>query len=232
MPTLEPPEPLLVLAPHLDDAVLSCGQLLHDSSSPIVVTVMAGAPPVPHEGYNSKTTGKTNAPEAIALRRDEDRSAMDYLGATPIWLDLYEADYTAFRPASGYGETVRNEIARTISETESKSIFAPLGLMHADHLVVSDACLELVVDTTFTWYLYMDLPYGLADRGAMVRRVAALNKRVRLEEFDLYVGDPEVKRRAMSFYASQYGPTRRSFRRAFDATIRGGERYWRVETNH
>ena len=229
MSKFEPLEPVLVLSPHLDDAVLSCGSFLHAHPSTTVVTVLAGAPDAFHEGYNSETTGKPYAPDAIGVRRDEDRRAMDFLGATPIWLDLLDADYAAYRPPTDYGDVIKDEIGRVLDEIRPKSVFAPLGLMHADHVAVSQACLELAVDSPFAWYLYMDLPYGLANRRLSSRRVATISRHVRLVEFDSYVGEPGIKQRAMSLYASQYAMTRRNFRKKFDATMRGTERYWRVD---
>ena len=227
---LEPLEPVLVLSSHLDDAVLSCGHFLYANPLTTVVTVLAGAPDTNHEGYNSKTTGKPYAPDAISVRRDEDRQALDYLSATPVWLDLLDADYAAYRPSTNYVEVIQGEIARVLNKARPKSVFAPLGLIHADHLAVSEACIGLAVNSPFTWYLYMDLPYGFADRRLLLRRVATVRRHVQLVEFNLYGGEPGIKRRAMSLYASQYAPTRQSSPKGFDATMRGGERYWRVET--
>ena len=228
MSKLEPLEPVLVLSPHLDDAVLSCGHFLYAHPSTIVVTVLAGAPDTFHEGYNSETTDKPYAPDAISVRRDEDRRAMDFLSATPVWLDLLDADYGAYRPPTDYGDVIQGEIGRVLNETRPKSVFAPLGLINADHLAVSEACLALAVNSPFAWYLYMDLPYGLARPRKVSRRVAAISQRVQLVELDRYDGEPSVKQRAMGLYASQYAPTRRNFTKGFDATMRGGERYWRV----
>lgn len=230
MSKLEPAQPVLVLSPHLDDAVLSCGHFLYANPSTTVVTVLAGAPDGFHEGYNSRTTEKPYAPDAISVRRDEDRKAMNFLGATPLWLDLLDADYVAYRPPRDYVDVIRDEIVRVLEETRPASIFAPLGLTHSDHLAVSDACIGLAGNSTFTWYLYMDLPYGLANRRMSSRRLATLSRHVRLVEFDSYDGEPGMKERAMNFYSSQYEPTRKNFRRSFAATMRGKERYWRVET--
>jgi LmbE family N-acetylglucosaminyl deacetylase len=227
---LEPAQPVLVLSPHLDDAVLSCGHFLYANPSTTVVTVLAGAPEIFHEGYNSKTTGKPYAPDAISVRRDEDRKAVEYLGATPVWLDLLDADYGEYRPPRDYVDVIHDEIARELDETRPASIFAPLGLMHSDHLAVSDACIELAVNSPVAWYLYMDLPYGLANRRVLLKRLATLSQHVQLVEFDSHDGEPGIKERAVRLYASQYDPTRRNFRKSFDATMRGGERFWRVET--
>jgi hypothetical protein len=47
--------------------------------------------------------------------------------------------------------------------------------------------------------------------------------------FDGYDAEPGLKQRVMSLYATQYEQTRQNFRKRFDATTRGAERYWRVE---
>jgi LmbE family N-acetylglucosaminyl deacetylase len=230
MSELDVAQPILVLSSHLDDAVLSCGQFLYAHPSTTVVTVLAGAPDAIHEGYNSSTTGKRYAPDAIDVRRDEDRKALGLLGATPVWLDLLDADYSAQRPQEDFVTVIRAEIARVLEQTKPASIFAPLGLMHPDHVAVSDACFELTVNSTSTWYLYMDLPYGLASRRVLSRRLSTVTQRVHLMELSSYNSEPGIKEQAVNLYASQYAPTRKSFRKSFDATLRGEERYWRVET--
>lgn len=231
MTKLEPSQPVVVLSTHLDDAVLSCGHFLLANPSTTVVTVLAGAPRVNHEGYNSRTTGRAFAPDAVGVRRDEDRLALTYLGATPVWLDLLDADYASYRPPSDYGEVIREEIDRVLDELHPKSVLAPIGLMHADHLAVADACLELCVNTPFTWYLYMDLPYGVVGRRALSKRISSVGKRVRLVELEPFDGDSEIKLRTTGIYASQYDATRENFSKGFDAAMRGGERYWLAEAS-
>jgi hypothetical protein len=44
----------------------------------------------------------------------------------------------------------RDEVGRVPSETRPKSVFASLGLMHADQLSVSEARLELAVSSPFS----------------------------------------------------------------------------------
>ena len=218
-----------MLSTHLDDAVLSCGNFLYTHPSTTVMTILAGAPDALHEGYNSRTTGKPYAPDAIGVRRDEDLNALDFLNATPAWLDLLDVDYAAYRPSTDYGDSIQNEISRMLDEIRPMSVFAPLGLIHADHLAVSEACFRLAVNSPFTWYVYLDLPYGLGNRRALSRRIAAVRRYFQLVDLDSFDGDPEIKQRAMSFYRSQYATTRHNHRKAFDATMRGGERYWRME---
>ncbi|MGA7834739.1 MAG: PIG-L family deacetylase [Acidimicrobiales bacterium] len=228
MPEFRPVSPVMIVSPHLDDAVLSCGHFLYRNPSTSVVTILAGAPVEMHEGYNSKTTGKRYAPDAIALRRAEDQSAMDFAGATPIWLDLLDADYSEYREHDDYVEIIREALDRVLGSSDAKSVVAPLGLIHADHRAVSEACLQLAVDSNLAWYLYMDLPYGFSIRRAVSKRLRDIKRRFPLEEFVAYEGDTAVKRSMMNLYESQYAPTMLSNRRGFEATMTGSERYWRI----
>jgi LmbE family N-acetylglucosaminyl deacetylase len=116
-----------------------------------------------------------------------------------------------------------------LDETQPRSVFAPLGLIHPDHLAVSEACRTLMSEYALTWYLYMDLPYGLASRITVSKRLRAFRQRADLVAFDGYDAEPGLKQRVMSLYETQYEQTRQNFRRRFDATTRGAERYWRVE---
>lgn len=229
MSQLDPASPVVVVSPHLDDAVLSCAGFLHEHPATTVVTVFAGAPEVAHEGYNSATTGKAYAPDAVQVRREEDQSATALLGAVPIWLELFDSDYEQYRPTGDYGQAVRNDVARAIDELEPLAVIAPLGLIHPDHVTASDACARIAAESALEWYFYMDLPYGMGNRRAVARRLFGLRQRLEVVELDPYDVAPGIKQQAMSRYASQYEPTRNNYRRGFDATMRGGERYWRAK---
>lgn len=226
---LEALEPVVVFSPHLDDAVLSCGHFLHTHPSTTVVTVLAGAPDVHHDGYNSATTGDTYAPDAVNLRREEDRRAMEFLGVTPRWLELLDSDYAEYRPSTDYREVIQGELAVVLDEVAPKSVFAPLGLIHPDHVAVSEACATLATEQSYAWYFYMDLPYGIGNRRSVVRRLASLRRRLKLVRLDSYEGEPGVKQQAMSLYQSQYEPTRQNYPKGFDETTVGTERYWRAQ---
>jgi LmbE family N-acetylglucosaminyl deacetylase len=80
----------LYLAPHLDDAILSCGGLiarqLRSGDSALVLTVFAGDPPAgPLSALAEEVARRGQAAEDhVALRRAEDRAACERLGAS--WL--------------------------------------------------------------------------------------------------------------------------------------------------
>ena len=83
----------LVISPHLDDAVFSCGRLLAAAPGSIVVTVFAGIPPrdTPAPPWDRRA-GFDRADEAMHARRDEDRRALARLDARPVWLDFLDRD--------------------------------------------------------------------------------------------------------------------------------------------
>ncbi|WP_149182505.1 PIG-L deacetylase family protein [Streptomyces sp. TRM49041] len=80
--------PLVVLSPHLDDAVLSCGALMTYARHHIPVTVLTlfteGAPPpytLSARRYLHQT-GACDAQRLYADRRAEDRAVLDGMGVT------------------------------------------------------------------------------------------------------------------------------------------------------
>lgn len=219
--------PIVVVSPHLDDAVLSCANILEAYAATTVVTVFAGAPPVTHRGYNSRVTGRRFAPEAIGVRREEDARALGAVGAHPVWLDLLEQDYATHRGEGDYSTVVAEALRGSLERLHPETVVLPLGLWHPDHLLVSEAGLAVAGERDAATVLYMDLPYGIALPGAVQDRLTSLATSWSLKEIDAGASHPD-KRALMREYASQVRPTRRSSRRAFAATMRGGERYWRV----
>src|SRR4051794_3037452 len=85
---------VLVLSPHLDDAVFSCGELLVDLRRPIVATLFAGVPP---PGLQTTPwdllSGFSNSAEAMQARRAEDDRALEMLGAVPEHFDFLDDQY-------------------------------------------------------------------------------------------------------------------------------------------
>jgi LmbE family N-acetylglucosaminyl deacetylase len=225
--TLSPLEPVVVISPHLDDGVLSCAQLIDASSDVMVLTVLAGAPNELHTGYNSKTTGEPFAPDAIKRRRGEDSDAMSLLSAKFEWLDFLDDDYVNERPRVD-DHAMREEIMGVLRAKRPASVISPLGLYHEDHVLVSDVCIDIARQGGFEWYLYMDMPYGLAIPRTVSDRLEIVEKRVDLVSLEPFSGNIGIKHQAMKRYASQYGPTRRSHRRGFRAAMKAPERYWRV----
>lgn len=91
---------ILVISPHLDDAVLSCGDFLSVHPNAVVVTVFAGTPANADLNADLLTSwdaasGFSGAAEAMQTRRKEDLSALQMLDAAPHWLDFLDSQYLA-----------------------------------------------------------------------------------------------------------------------------------------
>lgn len=105
---------LIVLSPHFDDAVLSCGGLIHHAARQgrhvEVLTVCAGDPPPGplspfaaslHARWELESTDSAT-PTAVAARRSEDARALARLGAQGAYLDLPDAIYRRAGPGASW----------------------------------------------------------------------------------------------------------------------------------
>ncbi len=99
--------PLVVLAPHLDDAVLSCGaMMLHarGHTAVTVATIFTEAGPPPYTLSARRYLHQVGARDASSLyreRRAEDRAALEPMGITCIHAGLIDALFRRrARPAS------------------------------------------------------------------------------------------------------------------------------------
>src|SRR4051812_28581985 len=90
--------PIVVVSPHLDDGVLSCGGLLAGRPRSTVVTVFAGRPETPRPLTPWDAAGGFSPDDDVmAARRQEDTSACAAVGATPVWLPFLDAQYSSGR---------------------------------------------------------------------------------------------------------------------------------------
>lgn len=216
-----------VLSPHLDDAVLSIGQIMASVACE-VVTLFAGAPEwdsatvTPYDsarGFRSST-------ESVAYRRSEDHAAVQSLRGRVLHLEYLDGQYLEER-----WRTRRDLDAMTMNVRSLMSpkehFFAPLGIGHPDHRtaakVARAACLkgELLV--------YEELPYRVESP----EEVWAQLERIRDEGFtiDELTWPPPVKltpahleqkKRAIAFYRSQFPEG------AVDPCLLVPERVWRI----
>src|SRR5213080_853986 len=89
---------VVVVSPHLDDAVLSLGAALARAArrggAVTVLTVLAGDPAseTPAGEWDSQA-GFATAGEAARARREEDRRACALLGVEPVWLPFSDHQY-------------------------------------------------------------------------------------------------------------------------------------------
>jgi LmbE family N-acetylglucosaminyl deacetylase len=221
--------PALMVSPHLDDAVFSCGQLIKSRQGTMIVTVLAGFPPGDHAGWSCQTTGLPVAKDANAMRREEDECASRTLGARTAWIDLPAQEYG---PADSPAERVRRieeAMIEAVATTDAQTVFIPLGVSHPDHVIVSEAALLAVLGSNLECYLYMDMPYGQARPGRVRRRLRQIGRKGAIEPLVQFRGDLEAKAEAVRAYSSQVAELQRGFGRHFDAVFTDPEKYWRVQ---
>lgn len=211
--------PLFLLGPHLDDAVLSCGQLLAAHPGSEVVSVFTGGPP-DWSGLTEwdAACGFRPGDDVMAARKREDLAALDVVGARPRWLDLRELQYGAAVSVDEVVQALGDELP-----APGTTVLAPLGIHHADHVTLGDAARRLAPGRPdLAWCFYEDLPYrahhpeelrdrlqGFADAGCV------------LEPVLLPLGDVRDKRAALRCYRSQVRGLHEWLGPSF-----GAERYW------
>jgi LmbE family N-acetylglucosaminyl deacetylase len=175
----------IFLAPHPDDAVLSCGgtiyQLARHGQRPIVITIFGGDRPAGVSlsnfacGLHARWQLGEDAP---ASRRDEDRAALDHLGAYLICLPFADAVYRVAAASRQhlyaseeaiFGEVQEGEIVDQIAEAlrariktiisggSMARVFAPLSAgHHVDHQIVRASAEKLNYELIY----YEDYPYA------------------------------------------------------------------------
>ena len=186
-----PVGPLLVFSPHLDDAVLSLGNLIAAHPGSIVVTVLAGMPPdeIARRPNGTRAAGSP-APAKRCVRDGQRTRPRSPSSARPaIHLEFLDRQYG---DADRSSITARDRAAhRGASRHE---VYGPLGLIHPDHILVSDAFVDAVSRRwPPTCHLYADIPY-YARAGSLERRLSR-TRTTRRHDRRLWRGDRTSDRR-------------------------------------
>lgn len=219
------PPKLLVVSPHLDDAVLSLGATIsratRSSSSVDVVTVFAADPlsTRPASGWD-KRAGFATEGEAAAARRGEDSEACRLVGATPAWLPFAPGSYGDPRDP----DRVWSELAPIV--TCADTVFVPgFPLTNADHAWVAGLFIDRELAVELVRYSEQPYRYSIRTEG---RRPGSGWQRSRVA-----ITDYRRKRRAVQSYRSQLpllGLTRGVNRLLLHELLHGGEALLRAGT--
>ena len=208
----------IYLSPHFDDAVLSCGGLIHSQSRQGQVveiwTIFAGDP---HPGPRSEVALKIHAlwgtgdgAATIALRKEEDQAAAGCVGADVVHFDFADCIYRRgpggayLYPESVFVPPVPADAdlpARIAGAIESELLpgdilVCPLALGgHVDHIVARQAIECLGRPLRY----YADFPYLVNYPDALAPAVAGLQA----ELFPLSEDDLRLWQAGVAAYASQ-----------------------------
>ncbi len=244
---------ILVVSPHFDDAALGAAHLLGTYPDSTVVTVLGGRPPhYPDPPTDWDSAGGFRAgDDVVAVRREEDRAAMEVMGATPVWLDFPDHQYLApdRRPTP---TQVAVELTATINGAAPTAVFLPLGLANPDHVLTHDAGLlarDAIVGTGPAsaategpgaeagptavgpvWFCYEDAGYKHLP-GLMAWRISKLFRSGLWPTPAVVPVRPDMaqKRAAIGKYESQLAPLERDhlLSERLDANV--PEQFWRLE---
>jgi LmbE family N-acetylglucosaminyl deacetylase len=226
---------VVVVSPHFDDAALGAAHLIAGHPGTTVITVLGGRPPAyPDEPTSWDACGGfRRGDDVVALRREEDRSAMAFLGADPVWLEFPDHQYLAKseRPTP---EVVAPALEHAIRAASPSAVFLPMGLANPDHALTHDA--GLLARTALggsegpAWFCYEDHGYKHIP-GILAWRVAKLFKSGLWPTPAVVPVEPDMarKRAAIELYKSQVPPLQRdhALDQRLDANV--PEQYWRVE---
>jgi LmbE family N-acetylglucosaminyl deacetylase len=151
---------VVVLSPHLDDAVFSLGAAIAAASRRggeiRILTVLAGDPgSTAAAGRWDLRCGFSTHAASVRARREEDRRACAVVGATPVWLPYNDDQYER----SAGDETIWEALAAALEGADA--VLCPgFPLAHPDHgwlarLVLEHAAaapsLGLYVEQPYTW---------------------------------------------------------------------------------
>jgi LmbE family N-acetylglucosaminyl deacetylase len=115
----------IYFSPHLDDATLSCGGLIWEQvqagARVSVWTICAGLiPPRPLSPFAQELHARwQTGPEAVQLRREEDRLAAGRLGAARLYLDIPDCIYRFRHLPEGEQPLIQGEVDLQKAEPES-----------------------------------------------------------------------------------------------------------------
>lgn len=194
---------VVVVSPHLDDAVLSLGATMARPAGLgadwTIVTVFAGDPSsTSPAGPYDRRCGFVSAGEAAAVRRREDERACAILGARPVWLPFGGIQYEPVRDAELVWAALKPHVER------SEVLLLPgFPLTHRDHAWVSELVLARSAKTTRIGF-YAEQPYARSVTSAHDRHCLAVGRPMKWVTLRAGIAERLAKGRACRSYWSQF----------------------------
>jgi hypothetical protein len=154
----DPAGPVLVLSPHLDDAVLDCWSVLTASGAVHVVNVFAGVPAAGSVSYYERLAGAHDSAEHVRRRLAEDREALALAGRAAASLGFLARTHRRGRPEPSF----RALDAAVAAHGPVSTVYAPaaLGAPHLDHELLRSYALALARQGVPV-RLFADVPYSV-----------------------------------------------------------------------
>ncbi len=165
---------LLVISPHLDDAVFGCGEVIAGHPGALVVTQFAGTP---NDGDMrtpwDRAAGFSSATQAMLARRREDRLALACLEARPLWLDFIGAQYHSKTDV----HHLSTQLVHVVRSANPSRILLPAGLVHDDHATAHASAL-MAMQSLQKSAMYADRDWLMYEEPAYRRLPGVLQQRL------------------------------------------------------
>jgi LmbE family N-acetylglucosaminyl deacetylase len=226
---------VLVIEPHMDDAVLSVGGSMWTLRNDCEFTVVTLAGRSNYTSYFELDREYFDVATVSALRQAESGLAMRLLGGRHHALDLPEAPlrfhpakwtldwyrrhrkqveaFLAHAPGDHEIDAWTNAVATVLSTTDAQEIWLPLGVgSHTDHELARTACLRALSrierrpEAAISFY--QDVPYATQfpeHTDAILAAMTAAGGRLTSKPIDVSQSFPD-KLRLVSVFASQFKP--------------------------
>jgi LmbE family N-acetylglucosaminyl deacetylase len=179
-----------------------------------------------------RASGFSPGDYVVAVRRREDRAALDRLSASPrhlaFWDDVYRTTTHGYTgpSESALPEAIAHDLNRVIENELVDTWLVPLGFHEMSaHALTTFACLLVASKrSAYRWFVYEELPYRVEEPNEL----EAAKERFRSRGFLLKpatlstTSDTTAKREAISLYASQM---RVLPKERVEAAIRGPETF-------
>jgi LmbE family N-acetylglucosaminyl deacetylase len=226
---------IVVISPHFDDAALGTAHLLGTYPGSTVITVLGGQPPAypDHVTPWDEAGGFITGDDVVSARREEDREAMAYANATPVWLEFPDHQYLAVEDRPTPSE-VAPSLGRAIVAADPTAVFLPMGIANPDHVLTHDAGLfvreELLgSESEIAWFAYEDHGYKHLP-GMLAWRIAKLFRSGIWPTPSIVPVDPDMKqkRTLIDIYKTQIAPLQQDHMLAERLEANVPEQYWRL----
>ena len=225
---------IVVVSPHLDDAALGAAHLIMSHPGTTVITVHAGRP----AAYPAEVSewdalgGFESGDDVVGARREEDRAAMEAMGATPVWLDFADGQYLREGERPSLAEYASG-LRAALEEAEPTAVFLPMGIAQPDHMITHDAGLAARAEMSedVTWFCYEDHGYKHLP-GMMAWRISKLFRNgiwptPAIVPVDV---DMAAKRAAIDCYKTQLPPLEYEHLLSDRLDANVPEQHWRLAT--
>jgi LmbE family N-acetylglucosaminyl deacetylase len=214
-----PNQSIIILSPHLDDAVLSCAdhvtELKSNGAEIIVVSIFSAYKGGAVTSYTADMMAQSSISDLKVLetsRKDEDREALEQLGVSWQHLDLLDAGYRYDSSGPLYPEIVDlcmphkpldepailKEITEQVMNLDRGGLmFVPVAVgHHIDHRLVRAAAENCIPQERLIYYV--DFPYAINPKNWSIEQLRLLlNGRLSIK----WITDR--KRKVLGSYRSQ-----------------------------